>query len=107
MKMTWIFRTAWRDSRGSRKRLLLAAVTITVGLAALAAVTSFGANVREAVQQQAKLLLGADLVLSSRQPFGAETEAQIAAIGGEPSPEGRCKSMGKFPKTAGTRLVRS
>ncbi len=105
MNITWIFRTAWRDSRGSRKRLLLAAITITAGLAALSAVTSFGANVQEAVQQQAKLLLGADMVLSSRQPFGLETESQIAAIGGEQSREVRCNSMAYFPKTAGTRLV--
>ncbi|MBI3682543.1 MAG: ABC transporter permease, partial [Acidobacteria bacterium] len=105
MNSLWIYRTAWRDSRGSRKRLLLAAITITVGLAALAAITSFGTNVREAVQQQAKLLLGADLVLSSRQSFDPETEAQIAAIGGEQSREVRCNSMAYFPKTAGTRLV--
>src|SRR5215471_3694650 len=105
MNIPWIFRTAWRDSRGSRKRLLLAALSITCGLAALVAITSFGANVREAVRQQAKLLLGADLVLSSRQPFGPEVEAQITAIGGEQSREVRCNSMAYFPKTAGTRLV--
>jgi putative ABC transport system permease protein len=105
MNIGWICRTAWRDSRGSRKRLLLAALTITCGLTSLVAISSFGANVREAVQTQAKMLLGADLVLSSRQPFETETEAQIAAIGGEQSREVRCNSMVYFPKTAGTRLV--
>ncbi len=105
MNAAWIFRTAWRDSRGGRKRLLLAALTITFGLASLVAISSFGANVREAVQNQAKILLGADLVLSSRQPFGPETETQITAIGGEQSREVRCNSMIYFPKTAGTRLV--
>lgn len=105
MQMTWICTMAWRDSRGSRKRLLLAACVITVGIAALVAITSFGANVREAVHDQAKVLLGADLVLSSHQPFGTETETQIAAIGGDQSRETRCTTMAYFPKSAGTRLV--
>ena len=96
---------AWRESRGNRRRLLLAISAITFGLAALVAITSFGANVREAVQNQAKILLGADLVLSSRQAFGSETEARIVAIGGEQSREVRCNSMAYFPKSAGTRLV--
>jgi putative ABC transport system permease protein len=106
MKTTaWVCRTAWRDSRGSRKRLLLAISAITFGVAALVAITAFGANIREAVNNQAKLLLGADLVLSSRQPFAAETEALIASLGGEQSREISCSSMAYFPKSAGTRLV--
>jgi len=96
---------AWRDSRGSRKRLFLAASAITFGVAALVAITSFGSNVQEAVNNQAKLLLGADLVFSSRQPFAAETEALIASLGGEQSREISCSSMAYFPKSAGTRLV--
>ncbi len=96
---------AWRDSRGSRRRLLLAATAIACGLAALVAIASFGANVREAVHNQAKILLGADLVLSSRQPFGTETEAEIATLGGDQSREVRCNSMAYFPKSGNTRLV--
>lgn len=96
---------AWRDSRGSRKRLLLAASAVTCGLAALVAITSFGANVRAAVRNQSKILLGADLLLSSRQPFAAEIETEIAAIGGEQSREVRCNSMAYFPTSGGTRLV--
>jgi putative ABC transport system permease protein len=83
----------------------LAGGAITFGLAALVAISSFGANVREAVRNQAKILLGADLVLSSRQPLGPETETQIALIGGDQSREVRCNSMAYFPKSAGTRLV--
>ncbi|MBI3249439.1 MAG: ABC transporter permease [Deltaproteobacteria bacterium] len=103
--MTWLLTMAWRDSRGSRRRLLLAAAAITCGLAALVAITSFSSNVREAVHNQAKILLGADLVLSSRQPFGTETEVEIAALGGDQSREIRCNSMAYFPKSGNTRLV--
>jgi putative ABC transport system permease protein len=105
MSVTWAWKMAWRDSRGNRQRLLLAAAAITFGLAALVAISSFGANVREAVRNQAKILLGADLVFSSRQPFGPETEREIATISGEQSREVRCNSMAYFPKSAGTRLV--
>lgn len=105
MNVPWVWRMAWRDSRGSRQRLLLAAAAITFGLAALVAISSFGDNVREAVRNQAKILLGADLVFSSRQPFGPETEREITTIGGEQSHEVRCNSMAYFPKSAGTRLV--
>jgi len=107
MNARWVWRMAWRDSRGSRKRLLLAASAVTCGVAALVAITSFGANVQEAVRNQAKILLGADLVLSSRQPFGAETEAHIAAIGGEQAREVRTNSMAYFSKAGGTCLVQA
>lgn len=96
---------AWRDSRGSRKRLLLAISAITFGVAALVAITSFAANVREAVNNQAKSLLGADLVLSGRQPFPEEVETLLASLGGEQAREISCSSMAYFPKSAGTRLV--
>lgn len=96
---------AWRDSRGSRKRLLLATVAIMFGTAAVVAITSFGANVRQAVHNQAKSLLGADLVISSRQPFTPEAEGLIASLGGERSREVSCASMAYFPKTEGSRLV--
>ena len=96
---------AWRDSRGSRQRLLLAISAISVGMAACIAITVFDANVRAAVHNQAKSLLGADLVLSSRQPFAAETEALLAALGGEQSREISCMSMAYFPKAAASRLV--
>ena len=105
MNKAWVYKMAWNDSRGSRKRLLLAASAITFGLAALVAITSFRANVQEAVHNQAKILLGADLVLSGQQPFGPETEAVIATIGGEQSREARCNSMAYFPTSGGTRLV--
>ena len=104
-QMVWLWKMAWRDSRGSRQRLLLAMAAISIGMAAVIAITAFDANVRDAVQHQAKSLLGADLVFSSRQPFTPETEALLAALGGEQSREISCTSMAYFPKAAVSRLV--
>src|SRR5712691_3368931 len=88
--LSWLWKMAWRDSRGSRQRLLLVISAISVGMAACIAITVFDANVRAAVHNQARSLLGADLVLSSRQPFAAETEALLTALGGEQSREISC-----------------
>jgi putative ABC transport system permease protein len=96
---------AWRDSRGSRHRLLLATFAITIGIAALVAVSSFRANVEDAVNQQAKSLLGADIAISHQQAFSSEVENIITAIGGEQARELSCASMIVFPKTGGTRLA--
>ena len=101
----WLWKMAWRDSHGSRQRLLLAMAAISVGMAAFVAITAFDAHVRDAVHHQATSLLGADLVLSSRQPLAPETEALLAALGGEQSREISCTSMAYFPKSAASRLV--
>ena len=96
---------AWRDSRGSRPRLLLATTAITLGVAAFVAISSFRVNVQDAVNQQAKSLLGADLVISSSRPFSPETEEILTSIAGEQSREVNCASMAYLPKSAATRLV--
>ena len=92
-QVLWLWKMAWRDSRGSRQRLLLAMAAISIGMAAFIAITAFDATVRDAVQHQAKSLLGADLVLSSRQPFTPETDALLATFGGEQAREISCTSM--------------
>src|SRR5262249_52670107 len=101
----WTWKMAWRDSRTSRKRLLLFSCSIILGIAALAAVGSLGVNLNRAVEEQAKTLLGADLVLSSRDAFTPEAEDLFRTIGGEQSREISFTTMIYFPRTDGTRLA--
>ena len=96
---------AWRDSRASRRKLLLFSSSIIIGIAALVAISSFGQNLRRTIDIQAKSLLGADLVIAARDPFTPEMEELFANIGGEQVREVIFSSMAYFPKTAGTRLV--
>lgn len=94
---------AWRDSRSSRRRLLLFSSSISLGIAALVAIGSLGRNLEEAIQQQSKSLLGADLVLGARQPLTAEGETLITRLGGETARETSFSTM--LVLTNGTRLV--
>lgn len=94
---------AWRDSRASRRRLLLFSSSISLGIAALVAIGSLGRNLHTAIEEQSKALLGADLVLASRQPFTAESEALFSRLGGENARETSFSTM--IVLTNGTRLV--
>jgi putative ABC transport system permease protein len=101
----WIWKMAWRDGRTARKKLLLATLTVVLGIGSLVAVTSFGNNLETAIQLQAKTLLGADLSIESRQPFSSDAEALMAVLGGEQSRQTSFTSMVYFAKNGATRLA--
>ncbi len=97
---------AWRDSRHSRGRLFFSITSITLGIAALVAISSFGDNLEQSIHDQSKALLGADLVIKSRRPLGKETLDLINSLGGEQSRQISFSSMVTFPKSGSTRLAR-
>ena len=75
------------------------------GIAALVAIGSFGHNLRRNVDLQTRTLVGADLVVTSRQPFSDEEWKTLAAAGGELAKEVSFSSMVFFPKGEQTRLI--
>ncbi|MBA3543091.1 MAG: ABC transporter permease [Chthoniobacterales bacterium] len=99
------FRMAWRDSRSSRRRLLLFSISISLGVAALIAIGLFRASLAQAIDDQARSLLGADLVVESSRPFTAEQEQMLRSLGETQAREVRFRTMALFPKSGGTRLV--
>jgi putative ABC transport system permease protein len=101
----FVWKTAWRDSRTERRKLLLFASAIIMGVAALVSVNSFGENLIREVDNQAKSLLGADIVLNSRRPFTERIDLLADSIGAEQSLETSFTSMALFPQSGGTRLV--
>ncbi len=101
----WIWQMAWRDSRSSRRRLFLFMSSIILGVAALVAISSFRDNLRRALDDQAKLLVGADLLLAANQPFAPSTEALIDSIGGDQSRQISFPSMIYFVRSGDSRLV--
>lgn len=100
----WILEMAWRDSRGSRRRMVLFVGSMVLGVAALVAINSFGANLRDAIDEQAKTLLGADLSLESDNAFPDSVEVLIGELGGEQSRQNSFSSMARFPSADGVRL---
>jgi putative ABC transport system permease protein len=96
---------AWRDSRQSRRRLLLYSTSIVLGVAALIAIGSLGENLRQAIEAQAKTLLGADLAVLSNAAFGPEENRLLNSLGGTQAREVSFSSMVFFPKPASARLA--
>ena len=104
-RIAFIPRMAWRDSRSSRRRLLLFSISISLGVAALIAIGLFRASLAQAIDDQARSLLGADLVVESSRPFTAEQEKMLRSLGETQAREVRFRTMALFPKSGGTRLV--
>ena len=97
---------AWRDSRASRRRLLLFSLSVVFGIAALVALGSFSTSLAYAVRTQTKDLLGADLFVVSRPEMGAAVTAYLDALGGEQARDVSFSSMMVFPGDGeATRLV--
>ncbi|WP_375417845.1 ABC transporter permease [uncultured Hymenobacter sp.] len=105
MNPSWLFLMAWRDSRRSRARLLLFTSAIVLGIAALVGITSFGDNMARSVNEQARELVGADLVLSSSQPVDSALRPALARLGRARSEEVAFASLILFPKNQGVRLA--
>jgi putative ABC transport system permease protein len=104
--MTFILKMAWRDSRASRRRLVLFSFSVVLGIAALVAIGSLGANLERGIDEQAKGLLGADLIITGRSPMSEDAQRYIDALGGERASEISFSSMMVFPSAKNlTRLV--
>ncbi len=104
--MNFILRMAWRDSRASRRRLVLYSFSVVLGIAALVAIGSLGANLERGIDDQAKGLLGADLILTGRNPVSDAVREHLAALGAEHAREKSFSSMMVFPTADNlTRLV--
>ncbi|WP_339877081.1 FtsX-like permease family protein [uncultured Algoriphagus sp.] len=98
----WIAKMAFRDFRKKISRLLLFVSSIVVGIAALVAISSFGENLTADIDNQAKELLGADLVLENNKPIG---EQAIDSAATKMASEVNFASMVAFPETGASRLT--
>lgn len=104
--MNFIFKMAWRDSRASRRRLVLFSFSVVLGIAALVAIGSLGTNLERGIDEQAKGLLGADLIITGRTPLGAAPRAHVATLAADVAQEMSFSSMMAFPTAKNlTRLV--
>ncbi|HEX2778646.1 MAG TPA: FtsX-like permease family protein, partial [Gemmatimonadaceae bacterium] len=99
---------AWREGRHARRRLLLYMSSISLGVAALVAIDSFGENIAQSVRDQSRELLGGDVALTSRDTLGKKVGALVDSLrnaGHEVARYTSMASMAAVPRTAKTRLV--
>ncbi len=103
--LAFIWKMAWRDSRSSRRRLFVFSISITLGIAALVSIGSFRKSLAQAIDDQARSLLGADLIVESSRAFSPEEETFLHSLGAPQARETRFSTMAVFPASGGTRLV--
>jgi putative ABC transport system permease protein len=110
----FVLAMAWREGRAARRRTLFLTAAIAVGVAALVAINSFTDNLRASVREQARALLGADLVLSSGAPLSPKSESVLAELVAGAAARGEAPSLARVtsfaamawaPASTGTRLV--
>lgn len=103
--VSWLFKMAWRDSRKNRSRLFLFTSSIILGIAALVAVYSFRDNLQRDIDDQAKTLLGADLIIDSQKQISKPVTAMLDTLGAERAKQLDFISMLYFIKGEGIKLV--
>src|SRR5580704_12769473 len=73
----FVFRMAWRETRAAWVRLLFFFLCVALGVAAIVVLRSVVQDVRLALTREARVLVGADVVVQSTRPW---TEGQRAAV---------------------------
>ena len=106
MKWPLIIKTAIRDSRKDRSKLLLFMSSIILGVAALVAINSFNDNLVRDIDTQSKSLLGADMTVGGRKPIPAELIESLDSLNAEQSTETELFSMSYLPSVGESQFVR-
>ncbi|MEX2592059.1 MAG: FtsX-like permease family protein [Anditalea sp.] len=101
-RLSWTLKMAFRDFRKNIAKLLLFISSIVIGIAALVAISSFGDNLKNDIDRQAKELLGADLELENNKPLGDQALDSIAE---DIASEINFASMVSFPASGDSRLT--
>ncbi len=101
-------RLAWREGRAGLRRVGAYAASVALGVGALVAVHAFSGDVIRSIREESRLLLGADLRLTSNAPIGEGVGAiadSVAAEGGRVSRVTGLVSMVYAPESGTTRLT--
>ena len=77
----FIFRMAWRETRGAWRHFLYFFACIAIGVGALVGVSLFGMNVDRAVTKEARGLLGGDLEIRLTHPLSLAGQTVLDSLG--------------------------
>ncbi len=106
MNWTLIVKTAIRDSRKDRSKLVLFMSSIVLGVAALVAINSFNDNLIADIDNQSKSLLGADMSIGGNKPIPDELIVSLDSLNAEVSEEVELFSMSYLPSLDESQFVR-
>jgi len=106
--MNWslIVKTAIRDSRKDRSKLLLFMSSIILGVAALVAINSFNDNLVRDIENQSKSLLGADMTVGGNRPLSEDIISALDSLSTERTSEVELFSMSYLPSQNESQFVR-
>ena len=82
--MSWrtFWHHLWRESRGSRGRIVFFVACLAAGVASVTAVAGLSEGLDQGIRREARTLLAADLSVRGRRPIPEEVEAAIDLIAG-------------------------
>ncbi|HEX4824825.1 MAG TPA: FtsX-like permease family protein [Candidatus Polarisedimenticolaceae bacterium] len=80
MKLSLAFRLMAREARGSAIRVTFFIACLSVGVAAIVAVSGMSSGIDRAIRAEAKPLLAADIAVSSESPLPAPVLESVAAL---------------------------
>ena len=103
----WTWRMAWRDSRKSRRRLLMFSASIMAGIAALVAIGSLRDSLLQALENEARGMLGGDVYLNAKRPFSPKAEKLLSSQGARIQREVAFTTMVRVPESKAARLVQA
>lgn len=106
MKIAWLIKMAWRDSRASGKKLLLFTSSIVFGIGAFVAIQSFGESLKDNMALQSKTLMGADFKIDTDKPPSSDLIELMDSLGGYVAREVAFPSMATFSSVEATKFMR-
>lgn len=102
----WVWVMAWRDARHNFSRLFLLVASLITGIAAVVSIGSLNYSLQETLDQNAKELLGADLVITSNKEFDKRIISILDTAKLTTAGDAEMASMVMFMNTRQSRLVK-
>lgn len=102
----WVWVMAWRDARHNFSRLFLLVASLITGIAAVVSIGSLNYSLQETLDQNARELLGADLIINSNKKFENELISALDTAKVITAGEAEMASMVMFMNTRQSRLVK-
>lgn len=102
----WSWVMAWRDTRHNFSRLALFVASLVTGIAAVVSLDSLNHSLQNDIDQNAKELLGADLVVTGDKPFSKPVVTAFDSTNLAQASEADMASMVLFLHNGQSRLIR-